>query len=117
MIIHFEFLIFDHLLINVAKFSGRLLRQQKQHAACVAACFSNLCFLFTSDSHSLTSTSQLWWGIRMPLRPRFLDSPQNVSAYVGESAYLPCTIQNLGDRSVSSMSDTSKQQYIKGGSV
>ncbi|XP_064115889.1 zwei Ig domain protein zig-8-like isoform X3 [Macrobrachium nipponense] len=58
----------------------------------------------TFDSKKLESSSQLWWSHhREILSPRFDDTPQNITALVGDSAFLPCTVAHLGDRSVTWM--------------
>nr|XP_027212204.1 zwei Ig domain protein zig-8-like isoform X1 [Penaeus vannamei] len=55
------------------------------------------------DSKKLESSSQLWWNPREVLSPSYEDTPQNVTALVGDSAFLPCTVSHLGDRSVTWM--------------
>ncbi|XP_045611683.1 zwei Ig domain protein zig-8 [Procambarus clarkii] len=44
-----------------------------------------------------------WWGKGQALQPQFDNIPSNVTAKVGESAFLPCTVSNLGDKSVTWM--------------
>ncbi|XP_063593978.1 zwei Ig domain protein zig-8-like isoform X1 [Penaeus indicus] len=55
------------------------------------------------DPKKLESSSQLWWNPREVLSPSYEDTPQNVTALVGDSAFLPCTVSHLGDRSVTWM--------------
>ncbi|KAK8737745.1 hypothetical protein OTU49_004221 [Cherax quadricarinatus] len=44
-----------------------------------------------------------WWGETPALQPQFENTPSNITAKVGESALLPCTVSNLGDKSVTWM--------------
>ncbi|KAK7065184.1 hypothetical protein SK128_008357 [Halocaridina rubra] len=54
----------------------------------------------TFDTKKLESDSQLWWGHHQDfLTPTYQNTPQNVTAVVGDSAFLPCTVSHLGDRS------------------
>ncbi|XP_042873981.1 uncharacterized protein LOC122254378 [Penaeus japonicus] len=55
------------------------------------------------DPKKLESSSQLWWNPREVLSPSYEDTAQNVTALVGDSAFLPCTVSHLGDRSVTWM--------------
>lgn len=56
------------------------------------------------DPKKLESSSQMWSSdYRQVLLPNFDDTPQNVTALVGDSAFLPCTVIHLGDRSVTWM--------------
>ncbi|KAK8745914.1 hypothetical protein OTU49_000099, partial [Cherax quadricarinatus] len=52
------------------------------------------------DAKKLESSSQLWSGYPHILTPSFQDTPHNITALVGDSAFLPCTVSHLGDRSV-----------------
>ncbi|XP_045611753.1 uncharacterized protein [Procambarus clarkii] len=55
------------------------------------------------DPKKLESSSQVWSGYPHILSPSFEDTPQNVTALAGDSAFLPCTVSHLGDRSVTWM--------------
>ncbi|KAK8745912.1 hypothetical protein OTU49_000099, partial [Cherax quadricarinatus] len=55
------------------------------------------------DAKKLESSSQLWSGYPHILTPSFQDTPHNITALVGDSAFLPCTVSHLGDRSVTWM--------------
>ncbi|CAL4092123.1 unnamed protein product [Meganyctiphanes norvegica] len=55
------------------------------------------------DTKKLESSSQMWrhdWDV---LTPTYKNTPTNVTALVGDSAFLPCTVTHLGDRSVTWM--------------
>ncbi|XP_045109454.1 zwei Ig domain protein zig-8-like isoform X2 [Portunus trituberculatus] len=68
-----------------------------------AGCSQALSF----DPKKLESSSQLWSGYHPNinvLATSFEDStPTNITALVGDSAFLPCTVFHLGDRSVTWM--------------
>ncbi|XP_068203762.1 uncharacterized protein [Palaemon carinicauda] len=49
----------------------------------------------------ITTTTEGWW-LGKP-RPYFADSPTNHTVISGQSAYLPCRVHMLGDRSVTWM--------------
>ncbi|XP_042228214.1 uncharacterized protein LOC121870455, partial [Homarus americanus] len=55
------------------------------------------------DPKKLESSSQLWSGYPHILSPSFEDTPQNITALTGDSAFLPCSVSHLGDRSVTWM--------------
>ncbi|XP_069956931.1 zwei Ig domain protein zig-8-like [Cherax quadricarinatus] len=55
------------------------------------------------DSVKLESSSHLWSGYPHILTPSFQDTAHNITALVGDSAFLPCTVSHLGDRSVTWM--------------
>ncbi|XP_076067708.1 zwei Ig domain protein zig-8-like [Oratosquilla oratoria] len=74
-------------------FNGRPAQQFRAHQTT----------LRFSHSKKLESSSQLWWSEREVLLPRFEDTPSNVTTFVGDSAFLPCTVGHLGDRSVTWM--------------
>ncbi|KAK8727956.1 hypothetical protein OTU49_009530, partial [Cherax quadricarinatus] len=57
----------------------------------------------TFDPKKLESSSQLWSGYPHILTPSFQDTAHNITALVGDSAFLPCTVSHLGDRSVTWM--------------
>ncbi|XP_050731853.1 zwei Ig domain protein zig-8-like isoform X2 [Eriocheir sinensis] len=72
-----------------------------------SVCVSRFCEALSFDPKRLESSSQLWAGYHPSVKilsTSFEDStPQNVSTLVGESAFLPCTVYHLGDRSVTWM--------------
>lgn len=72
-----------------------------------SVCVSRFCEALSFDLKRLESSSQLWAGYHPSVKilsTSFEDStPQNVSTLVGESAFLPCTVYHLGDRSVTWM--------------
>ncbi|XP_071529088.1 zwei Ig domain protein zig-8-like isoform X2 [Panulirus ornatus] len=51
-----------------------------------------------------TPTEEDVWEEAPPVsKPQFENTPSNITARVGDSAFLPCTVSNLGDRSVTWM--------------
>ncbi|XP_042206929.1 netrin receptor DCC-like isoform X2 [Homarus americanus] len=70
-----------------------------------------LLMLWTPHTHLITrvatdgvkATEEGWWEEGSAPQPQFENTPSNVTARVGDSAFLPCTVSNLGDRSVTWM--------------
>ncbi|KAG7154794.1 hypothetical protein Hamer_G018526 [Homarus americanus] len=54
------------------------------------------------------ATEEGWWEEGSAPQPQFENTPSNVTARVGDSAFLPCTVSNLGDRSVLHADDSNE---------
>ncbi|KAK8380977.1 hypothetical protein O3P69_008119 [Scylla paramamosain] len=81
-----------------------LLSKEHQDTSCI---LETLLVPLSFDPKKLESSSQLWSGYHPNinvLTTSFEDStPTNITALVGDSAFLPCTVFHLGDRSVTWM--------------